>query len=296
VARTAEVKTVQERAKKREDSMPLKISLIGARGKMGRILTEEIACQPVFSLVCAIESDSSEYIGTVVPFQNNSSLCFTRFSSAAVEACDVIIDFSVPASTHAVLAYVLQQGKPLQNKPLVCGVTNLTKETQEMMREAATLTPIFYAANMNPLVELMKQTLCQWARFIGGNWDVEIEERHHREKSDAPSGTAIALGEAIAAAQNKEPQTCFCFAHALHRNRPRAHGEIGFASLRGGSVFGQHTVHFLGQHDCLSVSHESFSRRGFAMGALRAAQWIVTQKEGLYGMESLTNHKDFVLY
>ncbi|GHS91761.1 4-hydroxy-tetrahydrodipicolinate reductase [Alphaproteobacteria bacterium] len=260
--------------------MALKIALVGAGGRMGRALITEIAQNEAFVLASALESETSPLLGAPVFADQTPPLLFSSSLPEALAYCDVVIDFSTPSSIHALLPFLEHS-----SKPCVCGVTNLPEEGLAAFKALAKKIPFFYAPNMNPLVALLKREVCLLAKILGDEFDIEISETHHRGKADAPSGTALSLGKAIAEAQGKDFDPCACFSRTGTVGA-RTKGSIGFSVIRGGQVPGQHTVHFLGDAEHVSLTHESFSRQVFAKGALGAAQWLVSQASGrLYGME-----------
>lgn len=261
-----------------QSDLPLNVTLTGASGRMGRMLTELMLEGSAFRLVGAVVGPNDLDLGK--PVSPSSPILFTEDLSACAHQSDVLIDFSLPEATPFVL-----QAAQTAGKPLVCGVTGLGAETLTQMKQASHIIPVFYATNMSLGIAVMTQAVVQVAKALESA-DIEILELHHAQKKDSPSGTALSLGEAAAEARGWYPEETFCFGrHDV--SAPRPDHQIGFASLRGGSACGTHTVFFLGQDETLSITHESTSRRIFALGALRAARWLALQKPGLYGMKDL---------
>lgn len=253
---------------------PLRISLIGAAGRMGKRLVELIVESPIFCLSGAIVKPGDDLIGQPI-----GTTVFTDDLSTACLSSDVVIDFSVPEITPTVLQVAEAAGRPI-----VCGVTGLSSETRAFMDQVAQRIPVFYASNMSCGIAAVRRAIAQMAIALK-EADVEILELHHSQKKDAPSGTALSLGQAVAQARGWS-EDVFCLDRsALHI--PRQHQEIGFASLRGGNHCGTHTVFFLGADETVSITHEATSRRVFALGALKAAKWIINQSPGRYTTDDM---------
>ncbi len=192
--------------------------------------------------------------------------------------CEVAIDFTVPAAT----AHHARIGAEL-GCALVIGTTGLDPTQTQILTEAGRTIPIVWSANMSLGVTVLLGLVEQVARALGPDWDIEISETHHRRKIDAPSGTALALGHAAAAGRG------VALADVSVKGRdgmtgPRQEGTIGFASLRGGDVIGDHTVLFAGDGERIEISHKASGRTIYAKGALRAASWTAGRGPGLYGM------------
>ena len=252
----------------------LRIGIMGVEGRMGRLLVEEVGRTPG----CVLSG------GTVEPGRSPVTL-MDGLSSTDMETVfagsDVVIDFTVPAATarHAVLAADSRTA-------LVVGTTGLTPEAHAAIQVASARTPLLVAANTSVGVNLLMALVEQVAQKLDPAWDIEVLEMHHRHKVDAPSGTALALGEA--AARGREVS----LADVARRSRDghtgaRPAGEIGFATLRGGDVVGDHSVIFAGTGERLELTHRSADRRLYAAGALRAATWIAGRPPGRYAMKDV---------
>ncbi|CAO5676266.1 MAG: 4-hydroxy-tetrahydrodipicolinate reductase [Holosporales bacterium] len=192
------------------------------------------------------------------------------------ESVDVIIDFSTPDATTQLL-------NTNAHCPLVIGTTGLCEKTHRLINEQCQSRPIFYAQNFSIGVYVQKKLAECAAKIL--DFDVEIFEAHHALKKDAPSGTAIALGQAIAQARNVN----FNDVAVFHRPTDcmRKTSEIGFLSARGGGTIGDHTVHFYGPFEHVSITHNGYSRNIYAIGAIKAAQWLINKPSGLYHMDDL---------
>jgi 4-hydroxy-tetrahydrodipicolinate reductase len=197
------------------------------------------------------------------------------------EQCDVLIDFSAPEGLETHLEEAVERGKPI-----VIGTTGLDERHQAMIDAAAEKVPVLQAANMSLGVNLLAHLVRQTAERLGDEWDIEIVEMHHRHKVDAPSGTALLLGQAAAVGRGVE------LAKVSDRGRdgmagPRKAGDIGFAALRGGSVAGDHQVIFASDDERIELGHRAESRAIFARGAVAAAIWIEDKPAGRYSMNDV---------
>jgi 4-hydroxy-tetrahydrodipicolinate reductase len=234
------------------------IGIVGAKGRMGRAISAELA--PSDSARVAAAADQGDDL------------------AALAQGCDVIIDFSSPAALPAVIAAAQAVARPL-----VIGTTGLGEGEQRAIDEAAESLPVLQAANMSLGVTLLAHLVREAARRLGPDWDIEIAEMHHRHKVDAPSGTALLLGAAAAEGRGVD------LAGVSERGRdgvgePRARGGIGFAALRGGSVAGDHLVVLAGEGERIELGHRAETRAIFARGAIRAALWLKDRQPGRYGI------------
>jgi 4-hydroxy-tetrahydrodipicolinate reductase len=234
------------------------IGIVGARGRMGQAIAAELQAQ-----------EGAQVAGAADRGDDLKGLA---------EAADVLIDFSTPAALPAVLA-----AAEAARRPLVIGTTGLDAVAHDAIDAAAMAIPVLQAANMSLGVNLLAHLVREAAARLGPDWDVEIAEMHHRHKADAPSGTALLLGEAAAAGRGID------LAGNSDRGRDgitgaRGTGRIGFAALRGGSVAGDHLVILAGEGERLELGHRAESRAIFARGALRAALWLADMPAGRYTM------------
>ena len=240
--------------------MTIRIGIAGLSGRMGQLLAQEVA---------TAGATLSGGIGRNDPAE-------TLFADS-----DVVIDFThaAAAAGHAALAAATKT-------PLILGSSGLSAEQEAAVAEAARLTPIVYAANFAPGVTLLFALAERMAAALPPEqYDAEIVEMHHRQKVDAPSGTAIALGRAVARGRGKTLEEVGLESGRHGHTGPRATGPIGFATLRGGQVVGEHTLLFAAGSEHIELTHRSFDRRVYATGAVRAAHWVVTQAPGLYDMK-----------
>jgi 4-hydroxy-tetrahydrodipicolinate reductase len=262
----------------------LRIGISGVGGRMGRMLVAEVAATPGCRLAGGAEAASSRELGKDIGELAGIGAVGLIASSdvaALFDLADVVIDFSTPEASvaHARLAAAAK-------KALVIGTTGLDAAANAALREAAKSAPILWAPNMSLGVNLMLGLAEQMARSLGDDYDIEILEMHHRHKIDAPSGTALALGKAVAAGRGIDL--------AAHSQRvrdgitgARKRGDIGFATLRGGDNAGEHRVIFATEGEQLELVHRATSRQVFARGAVKAAQFLAGQKPGLYGMKDV---------
>lgn len=234
-----------------------RIGIIGSEGRMGQAIAQAIA-------------DAGETLAGGIDQGGDPA--------ALANACDVVIDFSSPCALEANLDAAVAA-----NKPIVVGTTGLEERHHFLCDNAAESIAVLQTGNTSLGVTLLAHLVREAASRLGDDWDIEIVETHHRMKVDAPSGTALLLGEAAAAGRNLD------LAANSERGRDgitgaRGTGTIGFASLRGGSVAGDHTVQFLSDNERISLSHLAENRAIFAKGAVKAAKWIIGKPTGRYTM------------
>ncbi len=266
----------------------MKVVLTGVMGKMGQAILRQLD-DTAFVLVAAIERPGHPACGSRVG--QRALVVVTDDVQAAARQGDVIIDFSHPALTMALLAEAQAAGRPM-----VIGTTGFTSEHHEAIRRAACHIPIVLSPNMSVGVNVLLQLIDVATRALGEAYDTEILDIHHRDKQDAPSGTALRMGEAIAHARATTLESVGRFARS-GLTGPRRAGEIGIQSLRAGDVIGEHTVTFAGPGERIELTHRAHSRDNFVCGALLAAGWIVEQTPGSYDMQDVLrlrpnhNHK-----
>ncbi|MEM7168654.1 MAG: 4-hydroxy-tetrahydrodipicolinate reductase [Pseudomonadota bacterium] len=269
------------------DSKPgakTKLGVVGCGGRMGRMILTAIRDNPDCEIAGGTEAPESRLvgqdIGTLIG-AGNLGLTVGADPAALFAASDGVLDFTAPAAT---LAHARLAGET--GTALVAGTTGLTPEQQAVIEGAAATAPVVQAANMSLGVNLLLQIVEQVARSLDPSYDIEVLEMHHRHKVDAPSGTALALGEAAAAGRR------ISLEQAARKVRdgitgPREEGTIGFATLRGGEVPGEHTVLFAGAGERLELTHKAARREVFAEGAVKAALWAAAQPPGLYDMKDV---------
>jgi len=247
--------------------------VLGPSGRMGRAVIEAAAGRSEVRITAAVDRADAPGLGTRV-----ADMVITTDIAAALEASDVYIDFTSPAATRAVAALARTR-----SRAAVIGTTGLGAEDEAAIAALAEVAPVVVAANFSLGVNLMLGLVRTAARALGPEWDAEIVETHHRAKRDAPSGTALMIGRAIAAGHDVAYDTVK--RHTRDGDvgaRPR--GEIGVASVRGGDVIGEHTAVFFGPAERIEITHRASSRAIFAAGALRAAAWVVGKPPGRYDM------------
>lgn len=249
----------------------MKVAIAGAGGRMGRALIEAVLADRELSLAAAFDVAGSPAIGQRV---GNSQI--VSDPRAAAQA-DVLIDFTRPEGTLAHLAHA---------KAMVIGTTGFSKEETSRIADAGKRIPIVMAANFAVGVNAAYKLAEAAARILGEGYDVEIIEAHHRHKVDAPSGTALKLGEVIARAQGRELGKSSVFGRQGDTGERPAR-QIGFHSVRGGDIVGEHTVVFAGLGERLELTVRSQSRMTYATGALRAAKFLKNRAPGLYDMSDV---------
>ena len=259
----------------------LKVAVLGAAGRMGRAVLSCIFEADDLTLVGAVTEigdsllgrDAGELVGAA-----SAGVPLTDERSHGLHAAQVAIDFTLPAVTDANLRACVEHGAAI-----VIGTTGLEQRQLQAMEKAAHEIPVVYARNMSVGVNVFTELVARAAKALGDGYDVEIAETHHRHKVDAPSGTALALGERIAAARGRKLHDLAVFArHGT--TGPRVPGTIGFSVVRGGNVVGEHSVRFIGPEEEVEFFHRAADRKTFARGALRAARWAAGQAPGLYSM------------
>ena len=249
-----------------------KLLINGIGGQMGHALMKAVSdADSGFEIVCGVDP----FCKTVLPFPVYAS------ASDVSEPVDAVIDFSVPKATEEILVFCLRTKTPA----VIC-TTALSDELIAKISEASKQIPVFRSGNMSLGVNLMCVLLKQARQTLGDAFDIEIVETHHNRKKDAPSGTALMLADAIREADGTDHPYVF---GRSEKDRRREPGEIGFHSIRGGTIVGQHEVRFLGQDEEISIRHEAYSKQVFASGALKAAAFLLTKQNGLFTMEDLVS-------
>jgi 4-hydroxy-tetrahydrodipicolinate reductase len=258
----------------------LRIAIAGASGRMGRTLIDAVTASPDLALSGALDvtggadigKDATEYLG------KKSGVAVSADLRAGLRGADVLIDFTRPEGTLAHLAICRELGVNA-----VIGTTGFSAAQKAEIASSAERIAIVMAPNMSVGVNVVMKLLEVAARALDDSYDIEIVETHHRLKVDAPSGTALQMGEVVAAARGTSLEVAAV--HARHGDTGvRRTGTIGFASLRGGDIVGDHTVLFAGGGERVEITHRSSSRANYAQGSLRAARFLKGRKAGLYGM------------
>lgn len=269
--------------------MKTRVAVAGCTGKMGQMLIQTILEQSDMLLTGALESENHAAIGSssLLGMGLPRDLKVSSDVEQVVMNADVLIDFTRPEGTRLHLIACQKT-----RTALVIGTTGLTEEDHRLLREGSVHIPVFWAPNMSVGVHVVLALLKSATQMLGEGFDVEIVEAHHRHKVDAPSGTALRMGEVIAQAKGLDLNKVGCYdRHGVIG--PRTNQEIGFATIRGGDVIGDHTVNFLGIGERVEITHKASSRQTFAVGAIRASRFLAKQPPGLYGMSDVlrTEHK-----
>jgi 4-hydroxy-tetrahydrodipicolinate reductase len=263
------------------DGQRIGVAIAGASGRMGRALLEGVAEHPGFRLVAALEQPDSPFIGKDAG-ELVGAPCGVMVTGdvAAVAAANVLIDFTRPQGTLDHLAACRAHGVKM-----VIGTTGFEPAQQEAIRAAARDIALVFAPNMSVGVNVVLKLLDVAARALDG-YDVEIVEAHHRHKVDAPSGTALRMGEVVAQALGRDLKTCAVYGREGVTGERHA-STIGFSSVRGGDIVGDHTVMFAGTGESIEITHRSSSRATYAQGALRAACFLMEKSSGLFDMQDV---------
>jgi 4-hydroxy-tetrahydrodipicolinate reductase len=265
------------------------VVIVGARGRMGQALIKEVLDSENLALAGAVArrgapglgEDAGKVLGMVEAGVDISDRIAPRRGS-------VVVDFSLPEATNANIAACRRHGVPL-----VLGTTGLSADSRSALADAAREIPIVVAANFSVGVTVLTRLAAIAARSLGTAWETEIMEVHHRHKRDAPSGTALRIGEAVAAATGRTLEESAVLGRA-GKEGPRGRDEIGLVALRGGDVAGEHTVMFFGASERLELVHRASDRAIFARGALRAAAWVADRERGLYDMADVLGLSNLV--
>jgi len=266
---------------------PIRVVIAGASGRMGKALLEAVAASTDMLLQGALERTGSSWLGHDAGELVGSSLGvkLTHDVAVALAGADVLIDFTRPEATLTHLAECQRLGVGL-----IIGTTGFDAAGKAAIAQAAQGIPIVFAPNMSVGVNLALKLLDMAARVLNEGFDIEIVEAHHRHKVDAPSGTALRMGEVVAAAMGRDLQTCAVYGREGLTGE-RDPSTIGFATLRGGDVVGDHTVMFAGIGERLEITHKASSRMTFALGALRAARFMAGKPQGLFDMQDVLGLK-----
>jgi len=260
-----------------------RIAVCGAGGRMGRALIQAVK-ESGATLGAAVERPDSSLIGADAGELAGIGTLGVKVAGSlagVLDDFDVAIDFTAPAATEANIALARRAGRKL-----VIGTTGLSEAQRAALRDAAADTGLVYAANYSVGVNVSLKLLEMAAKTFGDSVDIEIIEAHHRHKVDAPSGTALMMGEAVAGALGRKLGDVAVYAREGHTG-PRDRQSIGFQTIRGGDIVGDHTVWFIGEGERVEIRHVATSRANFANGAVRAALWLAGQGKGLFDMRDV---------
>lgn len=247
----------------------LKAIVSGCNGKMGQVVTALIENDSEIEVCAGFDTNAAP---------KDSFPIYSKHKSCKDEA-DVIIDFSNAEGIELLLEYAV-----LRKIPLVIATTGLSSSQIQKVKKASQYIPIFQSGNMSVGINLVMKLVEEASKVLHENFDIEIIEKHHNQKVDAPSGTAIMLAEAAKSALPEKPEYIY---DRTNVRKKRSKNEIGIHSLRGGTIVGEHSVVFAGTDEIIEINHTALSRNIFGLGAIRAAKFIVKQKPGFYNMKSL---------
>ena len=264
----------------------LNIAIAGSSGRMGRTLIEIISQAPDMRLSAALDRPGSTFLGKDAG-ELIGAACGTPISDSleAMDGAHALIDFTRPEGTLAHIAYC--RAKKIN---LIIGTTGFTPEQKQIISDASRDIGIVFAPNMSVGVNIVFKLLEQAAQVLNDGYDIEIIEAHHRHKVDAPSGTALGMGEEIAKTLGRDLAQCAVYGRegVTGERDPSA---IGFATVRGGDIVGDHTVLFAGTGERIEITHKASSRATFALGALRAARFLKENPAGMYDMQDVLGLK-----
>ena len=247
----------------------LKLILVGCNGYMGRVVTAMVADDPTITIIAGVDINTH---------QNDNYPVFAC-PDEVKEKADVIIDFSIPASLEGLLKYTIATKTPL----ILCA-TGYSQDQLNDIENASKQIPVFRSGNMSLGINLLADLIKRACEVLGDDFDIEIVERHHRRKVDAPSGTAIMLADAAAEASPNKPEYIY---ERESKRAPRSKNEIGISAVRGGTIVGVHDVIFAGQDEIIELRHTAASRDVFASGALKAAKFMQNKHPGIYNMKDI---------
>jgi 4-hydroxy-tetrahydrodipicolinate reductase len=265
--------------------MSVQIAISGVSGRMGRALLEAVAADADCALRAAIDRAGSPLVGqdAGAAWGAASGVRVTDQPASALQGAHALIDFTRPEATFGYLDACATAGVPM-----VIGTTGFDEAGRARIAAAARRIPVVFAPNMSVGVNLLMKLAELAAQVLEDGYDIEIIEAHHRHKVDAPSGTALGLGQAVAGAINRDLASCAVYGRegVTGERDPKT---IGFATVRGGDIVGDHTLLFAGIGERVELTHKASSRATFAQGALRAAKWLQGRAPGLYDMRDVLN-------
>ena len=248
----------------------VKVGVLGANGRVGKLLIDDLKVTSDISL-------SSVYVRNSLDFSIDPSVLVTTDIKAFLNACDIVIDFSLPEACEALLESAIKMPKPL-----VIGTTGLNAHQLNLLKQASENMPVLYATNMSLGVALLNKLVYEASAALKG-FDIEIVEMHHKHKKDAPSGTALTLGHSAAKGRGLNLDSVRVSGRDGNIGE-RTKDEIAVMALRGGDIIGRHTVGFYNDGEFIELNHTATSRNTFSKGALRAASWLVNKDVGIYSI------------
>ena len=268
-------------------SNSLNIAIAGASGRMGRMLIETILAAKDAKLVGALDIPGSPAIGqdAGAMLGVTTGVKITADIAEGLKDAEFLIDFTRPEGTLIHLEHAQKLGVKM-----IIGTTGFTDEQKAILKTASEKQAIVFAPNMSVGVNATFKLLEVAAKILNQGYDIEVIEAHHKHKVDAPSGTALKMGEVIAEALGKSLNDCAVYAREGHTGE-RQEGTIGFATIRGGDIVGDHTVLFAGDGERIEITHKSASRVSYAQGSVRAARFLKNQSKGLFDMQDVLGLK-----
>ena len=276
-------------ANKNVNKETINVGVIGAGGRMGRMLVEAVQDNPQTTLSAAIERQGSSLVGAdagEVAAIGRLEVQIVDDLQAVINDIDVLIDFSLPDATEKNMQICAEH-----NVAMVIGTTGFNKQQEQVLATASEQVAIVYAGNYSTGVNLSLKLLEIAAKAFGTNADVEIIEAHHKHKIDAPSGTAFMMAEAVANARGQDLKDVAVYGREGQTGE-RETGTIGIHAIRGGEIVGDHTVMFIADGEVVEITHRARERMTFAAGAVRATTWVVAQAAGQYNMQDVLGLND----
>ena len=272
-----------------ENKQSIKVGVIGAGGRMGRMLIEAVQENPQTTLNAAIERQGSSLVGAdagEVAAIGRLDVQIVDDLKAVIIDIDVLIDFSLPDATEQNM-----QICAANKVAMVIGTTGFNEQQEQVLTEASKQIAIVYAGNYSTGVNLSLKLLGMAAKAFGSDADVEVIEAHHKHKIDAPSGTAYMMAEAVAEARGQNLKDVAVYGREGQTGERKA-GTIGIHAIRGGEIIGDHTVMFIADGEVVEITHRARARMTFAAGAVRAATWVIKQEVGQYNMQDVLGLND----
>ena len=272
-----------------ENKQSINVGVIGAGGRMGRMLIEAVQENPQTTLNAAIERQGSSLVGAdagEVAAIGRLDVQIVDDLKAVINDIDVLIDFSLPDATEQNM-----QICAANKVAMVIGTTGFNEQQEQVLTEASKQIAIVYAGNYSTGVNLSLKLLGMAAKAFGSDADVEVIEAHHKHKIDAPSGTAYMMAEAVAEARGQNLKDVAVYGREGQTGERKA-GSIGIHAIRGGEIIGDHTVMFIADGEVVEITHRARARMTFASGAVRAATWVIKQEVGQYNMQDVLGLND----
>ena len=271
-------------AQENTNKQAIKVGVIGAGGRMGRMLIEAVQDNSQTILNAAIERQGSSLVGAdagEVAAMGRLEVQIVDDLKVVINDIDVLIDFSLPDATEQNM-----QICAVNNVAMVIGTTGFNEQQEQVLAKASEKIAIVYAGNYSTGVNLSLKLLNMAAKAFGEDADVEVIEAHHKHKIDAPSGTAYMMAEAVAEARGQNLKDVAVYGREGQTGERKA-GTIGIHAIRGGEIIGDHTVMFIADGEVVEITHRARARMTFAAGAVRAATWVIKQEVGQYNMQDV---------